>query len=173
MKALSSAELKIEDLGDELQFTLSRETGWIEVALATGVLSGVGVYALLQQSVFLVCGCALGLGALLINWALGPTTVLRISPRRVIATGNLHRWSSSDLSIPAPEVLSIGWSSGGENRPDGIYVWHGQSGTKTTCVLPGLSHKKALAVTEAIKTRFPQFTIESKPMVSFSVGVGN
>ncbi|HXR40036.1 MAG TPA: hypothetical protein VN776_13120 [Terracidiphilus sp.] len=168
MKALSSAELKIEDLGGELQFTISREPGWVEVVLETGVLSGVGVYALLQQSVLFLCGCVLGIGALLINWAQGSTTVFRISNRGVIATGNLHRWSSSDVSIPASEVRSIGWSSGscssdGGSLPDGIYVWHRRSGLKSTCVLPGLSHKKAQAVTDAIKARFPQFTIERGP----------
>jgi hypothetical protein len=173
MKTLSSAELKIDDFDDELQFTVSRETGWIEVVLASGAVAAFGVYGFIQQSVLLLFGCAVGIGALLINWALGPTTMFRISAQSVVATGNLQRWSASDVRIPAEEVKSIGWSSGGENRSGGIYVWHGPSGLKSTCVLPGISHKKAQSITDAIKARFPQFVIRGGSVVALSFGSGN
>jgi len=171
MNALSSAELKIDDLDGELQFTLSRETGWLEVVLGAGALSALGVFGLLQQRILILFICFAGIGALLINWAQGSTTVFRISDRRLVATGNLHRWPASDFSIPVAEVKSIGWSSGGENGSGGIYVWHGWNGLKRTCVLPGLSHKKAQAVMDLIKGKFPQFTVESGPTVSLSFGI--
>lgn len=173
MNAQSTAELTIDDLDGELQFTLSREIGWLEVVVASGVVSAFGVYGILQQSIFMLCVCFVGIGVLLINWAMGPTTVFRISDRRVIATGNLRRWSASDINIPASEINSVGWYSGGENGSQGIYVWHGWNGLKSTCVLPGISQKKAQAITDAIKTRFPQFTIEAGPVIGFSVGVGS
>jgi hypothetical protein len=168
MKALSSTELKIDDLDDELQFTLSREIGWIEIVLEAGAISGFAIYAILQQRILLGLCCAIGIGALLINWALGPTTVFRISARGVVATGNLRRWSAADVEIAASEIKSIGWSFGGENSPGGIYVWHGW---KSTCVLPGISRNRAQAAIDAIKAKFPQFTIENGPAVSLSLGV--
>jgi hypothetical protein len=173
MKALSSSEIKIDDLGNELQFTISRETGWAEIVILTGALSGFGIFALLQQSALLACGCLVGIGALFINWANGPTTVFRISEQRVVATGNLHRWSATDFNIPASEVKSIGWFSGGEEGSDGIYVWHGWNGLKSTCVLPGLSRKKAQAVVDAIKMRFPLYEIKTGTSLSFSLGIGD
>jgi hypothetical protein len=173
MNALSSAELKFDDLDDELQFTLARETGWFEIVLGAGVLSAFGVFGLLQQSIVIILVCILGIGTMLINWAQGSTTVFRISDRRLVATGNLHRWSAADINIPAIEVKSIGWSSGGENRSNGIYVRHGWNGLKSTCVLPGISQKKAQTITDMIKARFPQFTIQSSSIISFSVGVGS
>jgi hypothetical protein len=171
MKALSRAELKIDYLDDELQFIILREIGWIEIALESGVLAAFGTCALLQQSLLLLCGCVIGIGGLVINWAQGPHTVFRISGRRLTATGNLHRWSASDVSIVASEVKSIGWSTGDNDRPSGIYVWHGQDGLKSTCVLPGLSEKKGQAVTCSIKGRFPQFTIKCSPVISASLGL--
>jgi len=66
-------------------------------------------------------------------------------------------------------VKSIGWFSGGENGSDGIYVRHG---LKSTCVLPGISQKKAHTITDTIKARFPQFGIESGSVIQFSIGVG-
>jgi hypothetical protein len=171
MNALSSVKLKIDDLDGELQFTLARETGWLEVVLGAGTLSALGVFGLLQQSFLTLFICFVGIGTLLINWAQGSTTVFRISDRCLVATGNLNRWSASDINIPATEVKSIGWSSGGENGSDGIYVRHGSNGLKRICVLPGLSHKKAQAVTDTIKGRFPQFTVESRPIVSLSFGI--
>jgi hypothetical protein len=169
MNALSSTEFKVDDLDGELQFTISRETGWVEVVLFSTVVSAFGVYGILENSVFILFASMVGIGTLLINWAMGPTTVFRISANRAVATGNLHRWSSSDINIPASEIKSIGWSSGGENNPNGIYVWHGLKGT---CVLPGLPKKKAKEVTDAIAARFPQFTIGNGASISWSIGVG-
>jgi hypothetical protein len=170
MNALSSAELKVDDLGDELRFTISRETGLFEILIVAGGLSGLAVYAFLEGSVLIALFCMVPLGAMVINWAQGPTTVFRISANRIVATGNLHRWSASDFSIAASEVKSIGWSHGGERRHQGIYVWHGWGSLQSTCVLPGLSHKKAQDVIDAIIARYPQFKIESGATVSLSFG---
>ena len=69
MKALSSAELRIDNLDDELQFTILRERGWIGIALGSSAIAGFGTYAVLQQSVLSLCCCFVGVAGLAINWA--------------------------------------------------------------------------------------------------------
>jgi hypothetical protein len=169
MNALSSSTLKIDDLDDELQFTLTRDVGWLEVVIPVSAACGVGIWGAYTGSMVGLFVCAVAIGGMLINWALGPTTVFRISGNRLVASGNLRRWSSSDIDIPANEVKSIGWSSGGRNSSSGLYAWHGLRGT---CVLPGLPKKKAAEVTDAISKKYPQFRIGSGSVWSFGLDTG-
>jgi hypothetical protein len=174
MQARSTSELKIDDLGSELRFTLSHERGWIYFALIVGAFIGLGLCAFLEQSVWLGCICCLLMAVpLIMNWMRGSTTVFRISEQRVVATGNLYRWSASDVNISASDVMSIGWNSGGEDASNGIYVWHGWGGMRSTCVLPGISCDKAQPILDAIKLRFPQYAIKDVRPFSVSFGIGS
>jgi hypothetical protein len=175
MKALSNTELKIESFGDELQFTISRESGWIEIVVTSSVITAVGTYGLLRSSVLSLGFCLVGIGFVAFNWAQGPTTTFCVSNRRLFATGNLSKLSDADVSIPASDVKSISWGSGPDDGPTGIYVWHGQEGSKCTCVLPGVSKKKAQGVTEAISKRFPQFPVRAGETHAalFTIELGN
>lgn len=173
MRALSSTEVKIDNLDDELQFTMLRKKGWIEILLGPSALVAFAATAVLQHGYLSLCCCLVGIGVLAINWMQGAVTVFRVSGRRLTATGNLRRWSASDVSIAASEIKSIAWSCGGDVRPSGIYVWHGHYSLKSTCVLPDLSSEKSQNVTDAIKAQFPQFIGDSASILSISLELGH
>lgn len=168
MPAFSSTTLKIEDLGGELQFTVTRKSGWVSFVVMSGLLAAVSTYAVLSDRYFLLLFGVIGATAALINWVKGPVTLLRVSEARILATGNLHRLSDSDFELSADKITSIGWSFGGRNRSEGLHVWHGLMGS--TCVLPGLSEKQAKQVTDTIAAQFPHYKIAglSKSMFEFS-----
>lgn len=169
MPAFSSTGLKIEDLGGELQFIVTRRIGWLELVLTTSVVTGCGVYGFLRQEYLFLAVFVVSLGSAVFRWAKGPTTILRVSGSRIHAAGNLHRWSSSDVEIPAYDVKQIGWALGGSGQTSRLYVWQGKMGLRSTCVLPDISHKDAAKVTELISARLPQYKIGSRPIVSFTL----
>jgi hypothetical protein len=160
MKALSGSDLRVDRFDGELQFTLTRETGWLEIAVTSGVIAGIAIYAIIQDSGAVLCLCLFAIGTMLFRWAKGPTTIFRLSNSRLTAAGRLDKWWTSEVDISASEVASIGWLYGSKNRSSGLYVWHGDSWFGKTCVLPGLPKKKAETVTSAITAQFPQFRIE-------------
>ncbi|HEX7730267.1 MAG TPA: hypothetical protein VF392_14645 [Terracidiphilus sp.] len=169
MPAYSSTVLKIEDMGGELQFTVTRRIGWLELILMTSVITGCGVYGFLRQEYLFLAMFVVSLGSAVFRWAKGPTTVLRVSGSRIHAAGNLRRWSSSDIEIPAHDVKQIGWALGGSGQTSGLYVWQGKMGLRSTCVLPDISHKDAAKVTDLLSTQLPQYKIGSGPVVSFTL----
>jgi hypothetical protein len=169
MAAFSSAVLTIDDLGGELQFTATRKIGCLELILTTSVITGSGFYGFLRQEYVFIAMFVISLGAAVFRWANGPTTVFRVSGGRIHASGNLRRWSSSDLEIPAHDVKQIGWALGGSGQTSGLYVWQGKMGLRSICVLPDISHKDASRVTNLISARYPQYKIGSGPVVSFTL----
>ena len=169
LPAFSSAVLTIDDLGGELQFTATRKIGWLELILTTSVITVSGFYGFLRQEYVFLAIFVISLGSAIFRWAKGPTTVLRVSGSRIHAAGNLRRWSSSDIEIPAHDVKQIGWALGGSGQTSGLYVWQGKMGLRSTCVLPDISHKDAAKVTDLFAARFPQYKIGSGPIVSFTL----
>ncbi|MDE3201187.1 MAG: hypothetical protein KGN79_09735 [Acidobacteriota bacterium] len=172
-EAFGSTSLKIEDLDDELQCTVTRQCGWFGPIAIACIASGLSTYAILTAHYFYLLMALLLLASLFLSWARGPVTTLRISGNRILATGNLERLSSSDFRIEANKVDHIGWSSGGENGSQGLYVWHGTLGWGSNCVLPGLSKRHCVQVTDAIAAKFPHYKIANSWNSAFTVNIGN
>lgn len=53
MKIVGSTELKTSDLGDSLQFVITRSLGWTEVAFEVILIGGFSFYAWRQSSAIL------------------------------------------------------------------------------------------------------------------------
>ncbi|HWA95205.1 MAG TPA: hypothetical protein VG844_11450 [Terracidiphilus sp.] len=168
-EAFGSTALKIENLDGDLQFTLARTTGWLDVVLISSVVSASGFFGFFTSNIFLIVCAIFSLFVALFKWAQGPITTLRVSETRVLATGNLLRWKNGDILIDASDIKSIGWAYGSEYRPQGIYVWKEKSGLKSECVLPGISYTKAKQITDAITARFSKYKIASGPIVGFTI----
>ena len=173
MPAFSSTTLKIEDLGSEFQFTVTRKSGWVGLAVAYGLIATAITYGVLSQRYFFLMFGVVGAAATLVNWVKGPVTVLRVSDSRVLATGNLERWSDSDFEISADQVKSIGWSYGGQQGNSGLFVSHGLMGLGGTCVLPGLSKEQARQVTDAIALKFPRYKLANVSAGGFEISLGS
>jgi hypothetical protein len=172
-EAFGSTALKIEDLDDDLQCTVTRQGGWLAPVVITCIVTGLSTYAILTAHYFYLFMALFMVGAVFISWTRGPVTTLRISANRILATGNLERLSSSDFRIEANKVDHIGWSNGGENGNSGLHIWHGMLGWGSTCVLPGISKDQCTQITDAIAAKFPRYKIKNSWSSNFTLTIGS
>lgn len=168
MKAFGHVELTTEELPDGLRFRVERTQGWFVPLAAIFTLLGVLLIFAFRHDPGLFFGlavvAAVGVAGLAIRWAVTRdliyTTILTVTSQSFIAEGdgirprwkNRHR--SSNLVVPVAGIKKIGYQSGGEDAPCGLYLNCGFF--NNSCVLPGLNPVHARAVTTAILRRFPE-----------------
>lgn len=161
MTFYNTVELKSVELPNALEFTISRESGWLEPIVVPVVTAFVlwifwRTGALWSRIIAVVVGSSTAL-SLLASWFQGRETTLRATEDELIAEGNLGRLFSTEIRIAISDVLWIGYDSGGEGGTSGLYVrirWG------RTCVLPGLSPEQAQSVVDCIERRFPEIPTE-------------
>jgi hypothetical protein len=164
MKIFGSRQLEAQDLGESLQFVLTRSYGWFDVAGAPLVVGGFCFFALYQQSVILMILATVGVIGLVANWVHGRETILRVSPRGILVRGNLDSWFTTEIHLPIEEIKSLGWSIGGEGDNGGIYVSRGF--LKQAWVLPGATEEQGREIIAAIADKFPDFPISDREPAS-------
>jgi hypothetical protein len=170
MKALSTAELEFNELPEALEFNVTSERGWVELALGPTIGIVVILLGIFIGKIVLIFFGLVAAGGSLFRWAQPSETVFRVYEWRLFASGSLGGFSSRDLALAFPEVRCIGWSVGGRNSPRGLYVWYGLAGLQRVCVLPDISEEQAKSVTERIAARYSTYKIARGQLVSFSVG---
>jgi len=159
--------LETRDLGNALEFVLTRNYGFVENLAAPAVIGGFVIYSWEERSTIAMLFAALGLIGLFINWIQGRETVLRVSQMEVVARGNLDSWLTSEITMPVNEITSMGWSAGGEDDSGGLYV---ATGWKLPYVLPGASEQQSRAIMAAIAEKFPEFPASDKSPASMLFG---
>ena len=110
------------------------------------------VHDLVQKSAWPFLFALPGLLAVVVGWMQGRSTELRVTSSELVATGNIGKWLSTEVRVPASEIKSIGFRAGGHGRRGGLYAKHGW---KNTCLLPGLNPQQAGAIARTIFRRFP------------------
>ena len=156
MKPLGSVEFSIEVLPDKLQIRYARHAGWIERIVAPVVVASSMVIGWFWQKPVLIAGAS-GLTIFLImHWAHGHESVLRIFPDRLTASSYLRNTMEASLS----NVETIRWlrqySSEGGGSQEGLYI---SRAGRPECILPLVSEEQARAVTEAISRKFPEYPV--------------
>jgi len=167
MKLFADSRLEIRDLGSALEFVLTRNYGFLENFAGPAVIGAFVIYSWEERSIIAMLFAALGLIGLFINWLQGRETVLRVSQMEVVARCNLESWLRSEITIPANEITSMGWSAGGEDDSGGVYV---ATGWKRPYVLPGASEQQGGAIMAAIAEKFPEFPASDKSPASMLFG---
>jgi len=167
MKLFADSQLETRDLGNALEFVLTRNYGFLENFAGPAVIGAFVIYSWEERSTIALLFAALGLIGLFINWLQGRETVLRVSQMEVVARGNLDSWFRSEMTIPANEITSMGWSAGGEDDSGGVYV---ATGWKRSYILPGASEVQGGAILAAIAKRFPDFPILDRTPASMLFG---
>lgn len=159
MKIFGSNELETRDLGHSLQFVLTKDLGWAEIALVAIVVGSIMFLGWRQNSVILMGFAGFAIIGIVINWIQGRETVLLVNEGGIIARGNLDSWFREELTLSSGEITSMGWSAGGEGDSGGVYVRHGYL---RSWVLPGASKEHGRTVISAIEDRFPAFPIADR-----------
>ena len=157
MKPLGSVEFTIEELPDKLQIRYARHAGWIERIVAPAVVASSMVIGWFWEKPVLIAGASGLIFMLLIRWAWGHESILRILPDRLIASSYLRNTMETSLS----NVETIRWlrqySPGdGVGVGEGLYI---SRAGRPECILPLVSEEQARAVTEAISRRFPEYPV--------------
>ena len=155
MKACGYAELTTTELPDELQFRVTYHAGWEDwfrrivppvIIVSTFFVPWFNHIWVYRVLIFLSMA-----GSTQLDWIHGRTTELRVSSSALVATGNLRKLFSTRATVPASEVMWLGFDSYGSNQR-GFAVEGGEIGL---CVLPGLNREQAEAVANTILRRFP------------------
>ena len=155
MKHFGSTELEQSDLSDALQFVLTRNRGWLEIAVEVIVIGGFCLYAWWQGSVIAMIFAALAIVGTLANWVHGRETILRVNEKGILARGNLESWFTSEIKLPIEEITSMAWLAPNEDA-GGVVV---SCGYRQSYVLPGVTEEQGRAIINAIAEKFPDFPI--------------
>lgn len=166
MKIFGSTRLETQDLGDSLQFVITRGYGWMDVA-GGPIVIGLFLFFAWRGSVILMVFAGLGVIGLIANYVHGRETLLRVSERGIMARGNLDSWFTTELRFPVDEITSLGWSMGGEGDDGGLYVSHG---LLQAWVLPGATEEQGHAILASIEGKFPDFPIADRTPASMFFG---
>jgi hypothetical protein len=122
MKPLGSVEFSIEELPDKLQIQYARHAGWIERIVAPVVVASSMVIGWFWQKPVLIAGASALAILLIVHWAWGHESVLRIFPDRLIASSYLRNTIETSLS----NVETIRWlreySSDDGGVVEGLYI---------------------------------------------------
>jgi hypothetical protein len=176
MRALSHAELTTIDLHSELRFSVEHRPGWLDRISLTAFAALTFYWAWTRFDVsthtfsagvfWPLAPAAMSLVALLINWMQGRSTELRVTNSELVATGNIGRWFTTEVRVPAAEVKSLGFR-GGRGGHSGLSV---RRGWRYVCLLPGLNAHQAGAVARTIFRRFPKIGSEDRDPGSLLFG---
>jgi hypothetical protein len=171
MNAIGYTELTARELPDELQFQVDRENGWFLLVAMLTLPVGLLIFsqtfaapALRIVLALLSVGWLVWSGFFVSrNWGRVDTTTLSVTGQLFIARGAGLEWfqsGSATVQVPASEVTSFGYQTGGEDDPNGLYVSCGF--WKNKCLLPGLSRAQVTNIAVAVVRRFPELAAKMK-----------
>lgn len=110
----------------------------------------------LWQKPFLVVSASGLFVILIVRWAWGHQSVLRVLPDRLISS--VYLWNLTETALSDIETMEWlrgdFWSDPG--TPHGIYI---SCAGRSKCVLPFVSKEQAKAATDAIFRKFPAYPI--------------
>ena len=154
MKLIGKTEITTIELRDELQLVVVRKNGLLILVFPPALCVAITAYGFLSSHWMYVLIGIFMLGSCVAWYLNGPVTRLFVSRFQLIARGNVDRTFKNEIIVPASEVKFLGFQTGDDNGPAGLYVsreW------RQTCMLPGLSKKQTIAIADVIHTKFPQF----------------
>jgi hypothetical protein len=156
MTPFGSVEFNIEELPGELRVRYARNAGWIERILAPAAVTVLAVIGWFWQEPGPFMG-ACGLCLLLVmRWAWGHESVLRIFPDRLVFSS----YFQNPKEVLLADIKTMQWSPReplDEDRgPTGLYI---SCAGRAVCVLPFVRYGQAKAVTDAISKKFPEYPV--------------
>lgn len=155
MRPLGSVEFVIEELPGELQIRYSRHAGWIERIVAPAIAASSLVIGWFWQKPPLIMGGGVLIVFLIVRWAWGHESVLRVFPDRLIASSYFRNTKETSLS----NIETIRWlrqDSSDDGLVEGLYI---SRAGRPECILPLVSEEQARGVTEAISRKFPEYPV--------------
>jgi len=152
MQLLSRSEISTIETTDQLQFILFRERGFLELAMPPIVLVVFLVTGIMKHQWWAVLFVGVGAFSLAAYWLNGPVTKLFVSNSGLRVSGNLHRTFTTEIWIPAEDLISLSYSSGDEDDPVGLYA---SRGSGSVCLLPNISDTDVEGIVGRIRTKFP------------------
>jgi hypothetical protein len=156
MSLFRKVEVTTVELPNALEFSITREDGLFEQIVAP-CLAALVLWIFWKTGstwVRLITGFAgvTTVLAFVANLLQGRETMLRVTSDELFAEGNLGRLLLTSVGIPAADISSIYFDTGGEG-----------DGWSSTRVLPGLSREQAVAIIDAIARKFPQLATSNGP----------
>jgi hypothetical protein len=155
MKARGYAELTTTESPNELQFRVTYHAGWEDwfrrIAPPAIIVSIFFVPSFKHIWVYRVLMFLSMAGSTQLDWIHGRTTELRVTSSELVVTGNLRRLFPTKATVPASEVMWLGFDNAGSNQRGFVL-----EGSETClCLFPGLNRERAEAVANTILRRFP------------------
>jgi hypothetical protein len=149
MPFLTSASLKIEESPNSLVFRIERERGWFErvIALSTILFCFWGARNY-HSRIWLAFGLV-AIAGTFVDWLQGTETEITVTGAEIDARGNVNRMFSSEVLIDSAEVTSMGYSTGGEGDPSGLYV-------NGKCIAANISEQLTDQIADRIFRKFPE-----------------
>jgi hypothetical protein len=164
MSLLGDVELKIVELPDALEFTVTREDGLLE-NVAVPAIAMIVFWMFWRAGAlwprFIAGFAAIStLLAYIANWIQCGETRLRVTREGLFAEGNLGQLFSRSITVAIEDVSSIGfYDGGGDGGISGLYARHGW---RFWPLLPRLSQEQTETLVDAIQKKFPEIPAESE-----------
>jgi hypothetical protein len=164
MKLLGKTQVTTIDLPDQIKFVVVCENGLVVLIIPPTLCVAGIVYGWLAHQWGWVLMGLFGLVSVVFWHLKGPVTKLFVTEHSLIASGKINRLTTDRIVIPAEEVKYLGFSTGGENDPSGLYA---SRGWRQTCLIPELGKKEAIAIADAIHVRFPRYQRQDESGIAF------
>jgi hypothetical protein len=168
VKFFGHAEVSSVELPNALEFTIVRVLGWFDwlawiVLMPTVLWMFWRTHSLLAHAIAIFAGVSTA-AYLIANFLQGKETKLRVTSDEILAEGNLGKFFTTTIRIPASEVASLRYFQDAEGNSRGVQV-------NSKYVLPGVSKEQGESVIRAITRKFPDTYAEDEGIGSFLFGV--
>lgn len=149
---IGKTEIATVEEPDRLQFTIIRKSGWIDYAVLPAFLILFVVAAWINKTWWMLVFPAIAIVYLIANRSHIPPTRLSVTKDCLTASANLIPNSTNVIRIAAWELLSLGYFTGDEGEPSGLYAYLNKT---KICLLPSLDRTAVTTITDVIRQKYP------------------
>lgn len=153
MRLLTNTILTTSEDPHSLTFRIERDRGWLQRAVGVAIVFVCFWQAHRWQSPIWLGFGLLAVIGMVSGWLHGAVTVLTVTSSQLATRGNVGRMFSTEILIPAADVVSLEYDTGAEGDPSGLYV---KQEWKNTCILSGISRQQSEQIVNEIYRRFPE-----------------
>jgi hypothetical protein len=161
------SEITTTEISGELRFVVVQPRAWVAPAVGA-VITSLFIWQAWRSHSLVIAVCSLiALASLAGTLLRGKETVLSVNSEELVSRGNIGKAFSREVRVPASEVISLGYDTGGEDDPTGLYV---RKSWGRTCLIPGIDESEATRIATAINSRFPEIEKSDPTPASFLFG---
>jgi hypothetical protein len=139
MRFRSRTTVDIHPGPGSLTVRIQREQGWLDWLLMIAMLCVCLWQAYRLHSIAWLGFVFFAVVAVIASQARGATTELVVTGARLVAHGNVGRWSPSEIAIDTSDISAMRYQSGEDDSSSGLYVKHGW---KNTCLLSNINKQQ-------------------------------